>query len=68
MIYDYLKLDQLGSQIFWVLKFHFKDPKHNALMWIGPWKLENVQISLKSLKTLILTYKYSSYASNQNPS
>jgi len=66
--YDCLKLGQLGSPIFWVLKLHFKSPKHNALMWAGSWTLGNVQRSLKSLKSLILTYKYSSYVSNQNSS
>ena len=36
MSYDYLKLDQLGSSIFWVLNLHLNGPKHHALLWVGP--------------------------------
>ena len=60
--YYCLKLGQLDF-----LGFKMKGPKHNVLMWVGLWTLKNIQRSLKSLKILRLTYKYSSYASNQNP-
>ena len=54
--YDCLKLSQPGSPIFWVLKLHFKSSKHHVLIWAGPWTLENIQRSLKSLKILISIY------------
>ena len=66
--YDCLKFSQLGSLIFWILKHSFKGPKHNVfdVGWpMDPWEFPKI---IKKSETLILTYKYSSYAFNQNPS
>ena len=54
--------------IFWAVEFHFKSP--NIILWCGPAPrpLGTSKDILKALKTHILTYKYSPYVSNQNPS